>query len=156
MAALQNRDFAYESYTFLADFDKTGGFPAPASGLTLAAVAPASRSMVRRGHRFRPVERTIAPSSAADAGCPARRRMTVMETPPAAPLAPVPPKPRRRRWLRGVLLLLALAVLAPLCIFAYMTWTVHHNWAQAEAETDRSLARWRLQQLIEEQEPIPD
>jgi hypothetical protein len=68
----------------------------------------------------------------------------------------MPPKRRRRRWWRRALLLLALVVLTPLGIFAYLTWAMHDDWAQAEAQGDRTDPHWRLQQLIEEQEPVPD
>ena len=79
-----------------------------------------------------------------------------METQPAAPSTPVPAKPRRRRWWRRALLLVALLVLVPLGIFAYTTWATRHDWAEAEAEADRSDPAWRLHQLIEKQAPIAD
>src|SRR5262249_55141967 len=75
---------------------------------------------------------------------------------PAAPSTHVPAKPRRRRWWRGALLLVALLVLVPLGIFGYTTWATRHEWAEAEAEADRSDPAWRVHQLIEKQTPIAD
>lgn len=79
-----------------------------------------------------------------------------MEPTPLPPPLPVPPMRRRRRWLRGVLALVAVVILVPVGIYLYLSYAQRAGWADAEADAARSDPRWRLADLIAEQETIPD
>src|SRR6516225_1486393 len=69
------------------------------------------------------------------------------------------PAPPRRRWLGCFLLLLpllAFVVLVPLGGYYYFRYTIDTGWTAAEAEADSLDPRWRLMDIEEDREKIPD
>jgi hypothetical protein len=63
---------------------------------------------------------------------------------------------RRRRWWRVALLLVALAILVPLLLLGFTILRTRQAWAEAEAEANLDMARWRLMDLEAHRPDIPD
>src|SRR6516162_1103570 len=66
------------------------------------------------------------------------------------------PAVRRRRWWRVTLLLVALAILVPLLLLGFTVLRTRQAWAEAEAEANLDMARWRLMDLEADRPDIPD
>lgn len=73
-----------------------------------------------------------------------------------SPTPPIPAPPRRRWWLRGALMVLALAILVPIALYGYFTYTTRYAWDAAEAEADRTDPEWRMTPILAARKTMPD